>query len=261
NVMFIARLDSELPISKEVNDLLNDDVKAGIRSGKYFYIPQHNTWARNQYVVFLVAPTKNDMIQSLYDKGELVSEDFRKSYYKRLKERMFKRFENEELEQYLAKHYPFTLRLPPDYLLLDESQEERYIWLRRLHPDRSLAVHWIPYNDTIDITYDWIVKQRNKLAEKIFHGDVVVEEESKLRELKFKRWQAKRLVGTWKNPELVIGGPFRSTVFVDKKTNYIFMIDFYVRAIGQRKRPYIDQLDVIAHTFRLATDKEEKTSL
>ena len=29
----------------------------------------------------------------------------------------------------------------------------------------------------------------------------------------------------------------------------IFMIDFYVQAVAQRKKLYLDQLDIMAHTF------------
>ncbi|NIV09770.1 MAG: DUF4837 family protein, partial [Aliifodinibius sp.] len=58
------------------------------------------------------------------------------------------------------------------------------------------------------------------------------------------------LEGTWMNPKYMVGGPFRNMTFVDDKSNLIFMIDFYVRAIGQRKKVYLDQLDIMAHTFQ-----------
>lgn len=251
NVMFIARLDSRLPVSRQVKELLNKQVIAGIESGKYFYIPQSDTWAQNQYIVFLVAPTRDDMIRQIYDTGELVYDDLQKSYYKRLRERMYTNNENRKLEDYLANNFPFSLLAQKDYVVVDESLEYRYVWMRRLHPDRSIFVHWIPYHDSIKIDFNWIVKQRNELAKRIYHGDIVVEEETHLELFKFKQWKAAyRLEGTWMNPKLVIGGPFRNITFVDKESGLIYMIDFYVQAIGQRKRLYLDQLDIIAHTFR-----------
>jgi hypothetical protein len=252
NLMFIARLDSEDPVSKEVTALLNEEVIEGIKSGEYFYIPQKDSWAFNQYVVYLVAPTKDEMIQRIYDLGELVFDDFEESYYTRLKEEMYARYENKKLEDYLLEHFPFTLRVQHDYEIVDESLENNYVWLRRIHPrrDRSLAVHWISYSDSIDINFGWIVKQRNQLGQWSYQGDVVVEEETHLEQVRFSRWPAYRLEGTWKNPELYVGGPFRSIVFVDKKSDLIFLIDFYVQAVGERKKIFLDQLDIMAHTFR-----------
>lgn len=261
NLMFIARLDGKDPVSRDVKGLLNEEIIEGIKSGDYFYIPQQDPWAFDQYVLYLVAPTKDEMIQRIYDLGELAFDDFEKSYYSRLKDKLYSAHENKKLEDYLLEHFPFTLRVQHDYGIVDESQEERYVWLRRLHPsrDRSLAVHWIPYNDSIEIDFDWIVNQRNTLASKIFNGDVVVKEETHLERVKFGRWPAYRLEGTWKNPELIIGGPFRTIVFVDKKSDLIFMIDFYVQAIGERKKVFLDQLDIMAHTFRSKSYIEEES--
>jgi hypothetical protein len=200
------------------------------------------------------------MIQRIYDLGELVFDDFEKSYYSRLREQMYKRYENKKLEDYLLEHFPFTLRVQHDYEIVDESLENNYVWLRRLHPnrDRSLAVHWIPYSDSIRIDFDWIVKQRNRLGQWAYLGDIVVEEETRLEQVRFKRWPAYRLEGTWKNPRAYIGGPFRTIVFADKKSNLIFLVDFYVQAIGERKKIFLDQLDIMAHTFRSRRYIEEE---
>ncbi len=251
NIMFIGNLASKSPVSQMITELLNEEVVAGVKTGDYFYIPQKDVWALRQYVVFLVAPTRNDMIQRIYDLGELVYDNFRESYYHRLKERMYAHLENKDLEEYLRNHYPFTLRVPADYILVDESTEDRYVWLRRLHPDRSMFIHWMDYADTIRIDFNWMVKIRNKIAAKIYEGDIVVEDETHLEQVQFAGHPAYRLEGTWKNPTLMVGGPFRNTTFVDKKRNMIFMVDFYVQAIGQRKKPFLDQLDIMAHTFKL----------
>lgn len=252
NIMFLACLDSKDSISARITPLLKPDVIEGIITGNYFYIPQKDVWALEQYVVYLVAPTKDDMLQRIYDLGELVLDDFERSYYRRLMDQMYANYENKKLEGYLLEHFPFTLKIQHDYGLVDESQENRYIWLRRLHPerDRSLAVHWMPYSDSLQIDFDWMVKQRNALAAKIFSGDVVVNEETRLEQSKFGRWPAYRLEGTWKNPQRYVGGPFRTIVFADKESNLVFLIDIYVQAIGERKKMYLDQLEIMAHTFR-----------
>ena len=253
NIMLFGRLDSKEPVSAEINGLLNEQVIERVKSGDGFYIPQKNVWAFNQYVVFLVAPGKDEMIQRLYDLGELVYDDFQKSYYSRLRNKMFKHGENKKTEKYIADNFPFMIRVQHDYVLVDESLKDNYIWLRRVYSnrDRSLVIHWIPNADSAQITREWLIAQRNHLAARVYSGDVVVPEETTFERFRFRNWPAYRLEGTWKNPTRFIGGPFRSIAFKDKKSKMIFMIDFYVQAIGERKKPYLDQLDIIAHTFQL----------
>ncbi|MEL6822398.1 MAG: DUF4837 family protein, partial [Calditrichota bacterium] len=111
------------------------------------------------------------------------------------------------------------------------------------------AVTWIPYEDSVNIDYDWVVRERNKLGTKIFEGDVVVEEETTLEDVNFGSEPAQRLIGTWMNPTHFIGGPFRTIIVKDEQSKLVYLIDAYVQAIGLRKRYYLDQLDVMANTF------------
>ncbi|NOX36511.1 MAG: DUF4837 family protein [Calditrichaeota bacterium] len=257
NIFFLARLNSEEPVSANVKALLSEEIIQGVMKGDYFYIPKKDVWALEQYVLFLVAPTKEDMIQRIYDFGDVIYQDFERSYYQRLKRFVYARYENKELEEYIRTHFPFTIRVQHDYFLADESLEEGYVWLRRLNPDRSLFVHWVPYTEDMQITPRWIIDERNRLAAKIYEGDVVVEEETFGRRITFKGFPAYRLEGTWKNPKYIIGGPFRNITFVDKENRIVFMIDFYVQAIGQRKKVFLDQLEVMAYTFQENLGKKE----
>ena len=257
NIFFIGRLDGQDSVSLTIKSLLNKEIIDGIKSGKFFYIPKHDVWAKNQYVVFMVAPNRDEMLQRIYDIGELVYEDFEKSYYHRLRKKMFDFEKNKKLEEYLAEKYPFTVTAQLDYKLVDESEIEHYVWLRRItgNRDRSLAIKWFDNADSITITTEWMIQQRNLLAEKLYAGDVVVREETTAEQVRFQNWSALRLEGTWKNPKHMVGGPFRTIAFKDSETNRVYMIDFYVQAIGERKKVFLDQLDVIAHTFRLVKQK------
>lgn len=266
NIIFLARLDSDDPVSTVVKNTLPGEILEGVADGKYFSIPKHDPWAEDQYLLFLVAPTKKDLIRKIEINREIVYQDFIKAYYDRYKKQLYRRYENSELEDYLLEHFPFKVRVPSDYFVADESENYGYVYLRRLHPDRSITVHWIPYSDTANLSFDWVVKQRNKLAKLAYQGDRVVEEETTIYETTFLEWKAVRLQGTWKNPSLVIGGPFRNIVFIDKQSGLIFMIDYYVQAIGRRKKLFLDQLEIIANTFqtkaaieagKISAEKEE----
>jgi hypothetical protein len=254
NIFILGRLDSEDPVSQNIRGLLNPNIIEGIQSGKYFYIPKPDVYAMNQSVMFFVAQSTDDMIQKIVDLGELAYQEFRKSYFQRLKKQMFERMEQKELQVYLEKHFPFTMRVQHDYFIANENLEQNYVWIRRLDPDRSIMVHWVPYGEEIQLNSRWIIDERNKIGKLIFSGDEIVEDETKAYAVRFKEWNAIRLEGTWKNDSLTLGGPFRNISFIDSTTKRIYMLDYYVQAIGKRKVPYLNQLNVIVHTFN-ALDK------
>lgn len=250
NIFFLGSLNSKGAVSTLVKNTLSQEIIDNVNSGKVFYIPRHDPWASNQYVLFLLAPTKSELIARIQKYGDVIYEDFEKSYYKRYKDEIYRSYENKDLEKYLIAHFPFRVRIPSDYFIASESLENNYVWIRRIDPDRSLMVHWVPIADSIQVNYQWVIRERNRIAAMIYEGDVVVEDETRSQTVKFNRWQALRLEGTWKNPKYFVGGPFRDITFVDKESGLIFMIDFYVKAVGERKKMFLDQLDIMAHTFQ-----------
>jgi hypothetical protein len=249
NIFILGRLDSEDPVSRNVRNLLNTEIIEGVKNGQYFYIPKIDVWAENQYVLFFVANSVNDMVQKIYDLGDLSYNDFTQYYYKRLRQQMFKRMEQKDLEEYIANHFPFTMRVQHDYFIANENLEENFVWIRRFDPDRSILIHWQPYSGEFQLTSRWIIDERNRLAKEVYSGDMVVEDETKAFITQFKRWNSIKLEGTWRNDSLMVGGPFRNYTFVDSTTQRLYMIDYYVQAIGKRKVPYLQQLKVIVFTF------------
>jgi hypothetical protein len=249
NIFIIGRLNSQEPVSDNVKDLLNPEIIDGVKSGKFFYIPKKDLWSTNQYVLFLVAENRDAMIQKIIDLGDLAYQDFRKYYFKRLKDQMYKRMEQKDLQKYIENNFPFSMRIQHDYFIADENIKEKYVWIRRFDPDRSMLVHWVPLPHDFQLNSRWVIDERNRLAKKIYSGDVVVEDETKAYSIHFKNWRAVKLEGTWRNDSLIVGGPFGNVTFVDKGTQRIYMIDYYVQAVGRRKVPFLDQLNVILYTF------------
>ncbi len=257
NIFILGRLNSQDPVSLNVRNLLNPEIIEGVKKGQYFYIPKNNVWAENQYVLIFVANSVNDMVQKIYDLGDLSYNDFTRYFYKRLRQEMFKRMEQKDLEKYIADHFPFTMRIQHDYFIANENLENNYVWIRRFDPDRSILIHWQPYAGEFQLTSRWVIDERNRLAKEVFSGDVVVEEETKAYVTQFKRWNSIKLEGTWKNDSLMVGGPFRNFTFVDSTTQRLYMLDYYVQAIGKRKVPFLQQLKVIVYTFEVLQEPRD----
>ncbi len=58
------------------------------------------------------------------------------------------------------------------------------------------------------------------------------------------------------NESLGVGGPFRSYLVFDPEESYLYFLDYTVMAPGKLKKPFLDQLEVIANTFEIVRTME-----
>jgi len=50
---------------------------------------------------------------------------------------------------------------------------------------------------------------------------------------------------------LLVGGPFRTYIIHEPQDSLLWFVDIAVMAPGRLKKPYLDQLEVMAHTFEI----------
>ena len=168
---------------------------------------------------------------------------------------MFFKGEQTELEDYIATNYGWKIRIQHDYYLVKESEDGNFIWLRRLDPDRSLFVYRFKAKGLDREDSGWLIEKRDSLGTIYFESDSVSKEDSYMVNTEFCGFPAVKLIGIWQNHKLFIGGPFRTYAFFDPEQKYIYMVDILVTAPDKRKKPYLDQLEVMANTFRLLTSR------
>ena len=171
-----------------------------------------------------------------------------------LKKRMYAKLERKETEEKLMGKYGWRVRVQHDYFLAFEDPKENFVFLRRRFPERWLFVYWVDTEDPSFLTPEWCLKKRNEIGEKFYGEDRVVRGYTKVERGEFLGRKAFIVQGLWENEKEVAGGPYKAYCFYDSTTKRVYMIDIAVFAPGQRKMPFLRQLEVIAHTFR--THKE-----
>jgi hypothetical protein len=250
NLILIGLLEKDDPVSDYVKKMLSPEVQEKIQNGEIFEIFRENLFARDQMVIILCALNKNQLLENLSNRAESIFSRFEEYHFKRLSEILFSNDEQINIEEYLAKEYGWSIRVPYAFQVAHRSPDSNFVWIKRTDPSRSIFVFKTKYDET-KINEGWIIHVRDSLALVYFDADSVLKEDTYTIRTEFNGRPALQVVGIWQNHQQYVGGPFRSYVFYDKDSDFTYFIDISVVAPGKRKKPYLDQLEVMARTFRL----------
>ena len=250
NLILLGTLDSDGIIGEVLNNSLTPENRASVESGEKYAFQQRNLWARNQYMLIIVAPTINDLIDKLKANSDWLYNLIDNTVNTMVKQQMYERLEQVEKSKQIYDAFDFTLRIQHDYIL-KEYPERNALILRRYVPDRIMTIHWV---DTTDVTYisdEWILSKRREIAESLFAGRMVIENSLITKRVTLSDFNAVEKRGLWYHPEEFYGGPMVNYTFFDETTSRIYMIDLAVYApylVGD-KAQFLRQLSVMAGTF------------
>jgi len=255
NVFLIGIAGDENPTSDYLKSILPAEIQSGVENDRNFHFFSDDLFARGQINLFLYAKDRNTFRQRFDQYKDDIFSEFNKRYSKRLSEDMYKQAEQKELEELIAEKYGWKIRVQHDYFIATQDINAKYIWLRRLDPDRWLSI-WEMEGDSSDLTLDALIDTREKILGKYYQGDRVDRDETYLMNVEFKGQTASKVVGIWQNDSLYVGGPFRTYALMDPSNSKIYYIDIAVMAPDKQVKPYLDQLEVIANTFEIAKQKK-----
>jgi hypothetical protein len=202
--------------------------------------------------IFLSSANKKQLLQNLTNYSERIYTEMEKYHFQRLNKIMYSDNEQYDVENYLASTFGWKIRIPYEFQVVKKSDDYNFIWIKRTDPSRSIFVYRMK-GDSALINEEWLIDKRNELATKYYEGDSVDTEDTYALYTRLSKFSALKLVGVWQNHQQILGGPFRTYAFYDSKNSYIYLIDISVVAPGKRKKPYLDQLEVIARTFQFVS--------
>ena len=255
NIFFIGLSGGKGAVDQYLEKYLPSEFKQGVASGKYFYSFNDDMFARDQIGLIMMAPDRASFLNQLEQMQEEIYTTFNKKYYARLEKSIFERDEQKKLQDYLDKHFGWHVRLQQDYFVALQDIDNKFVWLRRIHPNRWISI-WETSMPQADFDLDHLKQIRNQMARNYYQGDIVVNEDLSMETVDFNGRPVQKLTGLWQNDSLVVGGPFRLYAVRDTVSKKMRFIDIAVMAPGKLKKPFLDQLEVIAHTFRLAEQKQ-----
>jgi hypothetical protein len=254
NLLFVGLLNEDDKVSAFINSSLSEQTKQSVTEGRVFEIFKEDLFSTGQTVMFFPGTDIENLKKNLSDRDEIIFNKLNKFYFKRLEKAMYFKGEQYDLEDYLATKYGWKIRVQHDYELVKESDDEKFLWFRRLNPDRNLFILQFPANKFKD-DGQWLYQFRDSLTTVFYEADSIAQEDTYLQYVDFLGRKAIKLTGVWQNHQHLIGGPFRTYAFTDDTRQYAYIIDLSVTAPGKRKKTFLDQLEVMAHTFSFVSGK------
>ncbi len=256
NILFISTLDGNDFVSEYINKMLSPEVQDKIKDREIFEIFVDDIFCLDQVGIILCAANENQLKQNLETNSQKIFDRLEEYHFQRLNSVIYSEDEQYDLEDYLSKNFGWKLRVPYSYQIVTESSDGNFIWLKRPDPGRNIFVYRFKA-DSSAIAENRIINLRDSLSAVYFEDDSVLVEDTYTVQTKFLNYPALKLVGVWQNHNLILGGPFRTYTFYDPITSYVYIIDFSVLAPGKRKKPYLDQLEVIVQTFEFTPNSRD----
>lgn len=250
NIILIGLLNQNDVVSEYVKKMLSPEIQDKILKGEIFEIFRENIYSYNQAGLILCAANKQKLISELRSQSDYIYQKFEDYHFGRLKEILFESAEQYDIEEFLVSEYGWKVRVPYSYQVVERSTNSNFVWIKRAEPSRSIFVYRTKGKKS-KIQEDWIRNVRDSLATVYFEGDSISAQDTYMLQTELNGIPAMKMVGIWQNHQQIIGGPFRTYVFFEEKFDYIYFVDISVVAPGKRKKPFLDQLEVIANTFKV----------
>lgn len=259
NIIMLGTLDSNEPVSQSVQGMLSTEVRAGVERGEYFVFTRENEWALGQTVMILVSTNEYDLAYYVRENRDALFSQFDEASDRHILRYLYDNFEKTDLSEKLLEKYRWTIRVQQEYTMRVDSAEINYVRFHNpsLHRNvhRWISVRWFDADraaaDSL-LNEQWVKAQRDTIgtlfADPVKNNpdyDVIQKE-------KFLNYDAIRYDGVWQTKDSFFGGPFRSHVFFDEKTQRIYFIDTAVFFPKDDKEPDLRKMGVIAKTFRTA---------
>ena len=254
NFLLVGTLESGNEMSVYLNRLLPEDFKTRVKSGdaNFTYVPNLYAYMQNAYI--FVARDLQDLMAKMRLRKEIVRDYIAQKYWKDLEASMFEAAEQKEVEEYLLRAYRMAIRIQHDYFIARQSQDSTFIWIRRFDPyreiSRDILIRYYDNPDTIEFTPEWMLKQKDYNSQMVFRRREVVDTEKNIiGKEQIGKYEAVKIEGAWRTEDFQIGGPFTLYGFYVPELNRVVTIDLSLTAVGRRKTPYMDQMELIAKSF------------
>ncbi len=252
--------DKDDPSTILVRQALGDTKIQRARQDERYRMAVHrDRWAKGQTVIYWFAPDK----QSLF---ETVARDYKRALNiiqevdsEKLLQQVYFPGEAEKINERIVADYNFEISIPKGYVIA--HRDSVAMWLRKEtnKVSANIFMYSLENPEPNTLSPDSLKAIRNRLTKDYFSTwveDSYMKVDDKnlpvyYQEIQFGTRKASQSRGTWYMVNDFMGGPFVTYFIPDPDNNRIVILDGFVHAPGQNKRPEMRKLDVIFSTFKL----------
>jgi len=263
-IIILADLsDKDDPATQLVaNALGKNKIKRAKEDQRYRIAIHRDRWAKGQTIIYWFAPNRNALIQTIARDYQQVINILQKPDAEKLLEQVYTRGENTKVNKMLANDFGIKMRIPKDY---EEAHKDSLVlWLHKETPKLSsnIIVYTINNPNPETLSADSLLAIRNRLTKDristILEDSYMQVDDKNLpvyyQDIQFRETKGLQARGIWYMVNDFMGGPFVTYLIPDPINDRIIMLDGFVHAPGQKKRPEMRKLDRIFSTLTLNAD-------
>lgn len=255
NLLLLSAGPADGQVGRFVQRLLDTPSKDRVQREEAFLFSRDDAFARGQRLGLLAAPTALAFRRQLRAQLADVRALFLSHDVERQAEDLFGAWQEKALADSLAEAIGFRLKIPADWFLVQGVEDPAFVRLRRMSPDRWIAVHWVEGDDSLRSSAAGLREVRRRLGRLYWDKDYTEPDLGRFSETTLNGAPATLLEGLWGTDEHLGGGPFLLWgLFVpgagaDPAAGRTYYIDAAVLHPGGAKSPFLHQLSTIASTF------------
>lgn len=280
NVIIASALTDSTNETTFLRRRLSDEAEQAILDGQRAVVPNPNLWRRSQRIYYVAAATPEDLAQTFRSQGSDIRATFKEVTLQRLEREMYEKARQTALEDTLMNRHGFAVNVRHDFQIPVDTTTatEGFVWLRRIlsKTRREFFVYYAEDVGPDQITPEWIHATRDSLTRTHFRGNVqgfaAIDYRRPLEteQTSFLDRYGLETRGLWfmATPEegsdglrpVGGGGPFVNYTFYDRETDRVYMLDGSVFAPEHDKLTFLRHMEVMARTFRTATDERSSAN-
>lgn len=256
--------DANSPTTQWVKkDLGEEKFARALKDSTFFSSVGADKWAKEQLIIYLFGKDLNVLSKAITTTFPAVAKRIQDHDKRQLEANVFShKKDNNTAHNQIMSDYGLDIRIPADYVKAPLKAD--FAWYRKDFKGMSqhILIAKRKYNKAADFSKDSLLKWRDKLTRNIQGGSADSYMKTNVTDLPVYEYAyqlngayTKELRGIWEMENDFMGGPYFNYTLLDAPKNEIIMVDVFVFAPGKDKRDYMQQLDHIAKTARIAAGK------
>jgi len=215
---------------------------------------ERDYWARNQLLIRLSAPSKEEFVELLMNKDDFLIETIRDAEIDR-QIYLNRKYENTELINQLKRKHQMVIQFPKGWQ--PRVDTGNFVWVQYDPPDitQGVVVHYYPYHNEDQLEYENLLMVTDQWLKSRVPGPskgayMSLELDAPVYSRVFEKdgHYVRELKGLWEMQNDFMGGPFICWSFVDEARGRIVSVFGFVFAPKFNKRNHIRKVESLLKT-------------
>lgn len=220
-------------------------------------IVKRDVWAKQQFVLNILAPNTESFNKLISESGEKIIELLNNAERDRLIQ-TYTKYQDGSIRSKLSEHHSLSLSVPKGYQYFQDSLS--FVWIKRRNNQdvrQGILVYYYNYADTNTFTQDYLVEKRDYFLKRFLPGfsPGTYMATQKLARVYFREFSnngryTAEIRGRWTMVNDFMGGPFVSFTQLDEKRNRVVTVEGYVYAPNEDKQKFLREVEAVLWTLQ-----------